>query len=38
MIYNNIDFLIILIKYIRFNKILKYKIARYFQINLKNAF
>ena len=38
VIRNNIDLSIILIKHIRFNKMLKYEIKKYFQIDLKNTF
>ena len=34
---NNINLLITFIKYIRFNKMQKYKIIKYFQIDLKNV-
>lgn len=38
VIRNNIDLLITFIKYVRFNKMLKYEAEKCFQIDLKNAF
>lgn len=40
LIYNNINLLIILIKYTRFDKIFEYKIEKYYliQINIKYVF
>ena len=38
VIRNDIDLSIILIKYIKFNKMLKYKIANCFQIDMKKTF
>lgn len=38
MIHNNIDFLITLVKHTRFDKMLKYKIKKYFQIDSKDVF